>query len=189
MQLHRLPLDIAEAERNLAGVAKDIAKRDAHADDEFAMTVGNRVYSGKGAREESAKALTYAILSWRDDTTLQARGTFRGFEILSKGRLATGFSSEDDHVPDIFIREQGHTPLISIPRIPLARCRALSIRCDRSKELPRNNRSAPTLSKRCLPITRLKQTVPLSMTPASRNCFSDRSRSMRYLTLTKVNDR
>jgi excinuclease UvrABC ATPase subunit len=59
LQLHRLPLEIAEAQRNLASVAKDIAKRDAHADDEFAMTVGNRVYSGKGAREEAAKALTY----------------------------------------------------------------------------------------------------------------------------------
>jgi len=107
MQLHRLPLDIAETQRNLANVAKDIAKRDARADDEFAMTVGNRVYSGKGAREESAKALTYAVLSWRDDTTLQVRGMFRGFEILSKGKLSTGFSSEDDRVPDIFIRGAG----------------------------------------------------------------------------------
>jgi hypothetical protein len=107
MQLHRLPLDIAETQRNLASVAKDIAKRDAHADDEFAMTVGNRVYSGTGAREESAKALTYAALSWRDDTTLQVRGMFRGFEILSKGKLSMGFSSEDDRVPDIFIRGAG----------------------------------------------------------------------------------
>ena len=29
-----------------------------------------------------AKALTFAILSWRDDQTMQARGQFRGFEIL-----------------------------------------------------------------------------------------------------------
>ena len=52
------------------------------------MTVGNRVFSGKGAREEAAKALTLTILSWRDDQTMQPRGQFRGFEILSKGRAA-----------------------------------------------------------------------------------------------------
>jgi hypothetical protein len=50
------------------------------------MTVGNRVFSGKGAREEAARALTFTILSWKDDQTLQQRGQFRGFEILSKGR-------------------------------------------------------------------------------------------------------
>ena len=110
MQLHRLPLDIAETQRNLGSVARDIATRDAHAGDEFAMTVGNRVYSGKGAREESAKALTHAVLSWRDDTTLQVRGTFRGFEILSKGKLTTGFISEDDRVPDMFVRGAGIYP-------------------------------------------------------------------------------
>jgi len=110
MQLHRLPLDIAEAQRNLANVAKDIATRDAHADDEFAMTVGNRVYSGKGAREESAKALTHAVLSWREDTTLQVRGMFRGFEILSKGKVTAGFKADDDRVPDIFINAAGTYP-------------------------------------------------------------------------------
>ena len=98
LQLHRLPLDIAEAERTLANIAKDIATRDAHAAEEFAMIVGNRVYSGKGAREEAAKALTYAVLSWRDDMTMQARGSFRGFEILSKGK---------GEVPDIFVRGAG----------------------------------------------------------------------------------
>jgi hypothetical protein len=110
MQLHRLPLDIAETQRDLASVTKDIAKRDAHADEEFTMTVGNRVYSGKGAREESGKALTYAVLSWRDDTTLQVRGMFRGFEILSKGKMTTGFNPEDDRLPEIFIRGAGMYP-------------------------------------------------------------------------------
>jgi hypothetical protein len=47
--------------------------RDAHADEEFSMTVGNRVYSGKGAREEAAKALTYTVLSWRDDRIPRVR--------------------------------------------------------------------------------------------------------------------
>src|ERR1039457_691293 len=110
VQLHRLPLDIAETQRNLASVTKDIANREAHDDDEFAMTVGNRVYSGRGAREESGKALTYAVLSWRDDTTLQVRGMFHGFEILSKGKVATGFNPEDDRLPEIFIRGAGMYP-------------------------------------------------------------------------------
>ncbi|MBF8305640.1 MAG: Helicase domain protein, partial [Acidobacteria bacterium] len=52
------------------------------------MRVGNRVFSGKGAREEGAAALTQAVLSWRDDLTLQVRGAFRGFEILSRGNLS-----------------------------------------------------------------------------------------------------
>ena len=110
VQLHRLPLDIAETQQNLARVARDIAKRDAHGDEEFAMTVDNRVYSGKGAREESGKALTYAVLSWHDDTTLQVRGMFHGFEILSKGKVATGFNPEDDRLPEIFIRGAGMYP-------------------------------------------------------------------------------
>ena len=110
MQLHHLPLDVAETQRNLASVARDTAMRDAHANDEFAMTVGNRVYSGKDAREESAKALTYAVLSWRDDTTLQVRALFRGFEILSKGKVTAGFSPEDDRLPEIFIRGAGTYP-------------------------------------------------------------------------------
>jgi hypothetical protein len=110
MQLHRLPLDIAETQRNLGSVARDIATRDAHAGDQFAMTVGNLVYSGKGAREESAKALTHAVLSWCDDTTVQVRGTFRGFEILSKGKLTTGFTREDERVPDLFVRGAGIYP-------------------------------------------------------------------------------
>jgi hypothetical protein len=84
--------------------------RDAHADTEFSMTVGNRVYSGKGAREEAGKALTYTVLSWRDDTTVQVRGAFRGFEILSKGKLATGFNPEDERLPEIFIRAAGTYP-------------------------------------------------------------------------------
>ena len=71
------------------------------------MTVGNRTFSGKGAREEAAKALTFAILSWRDDQTMQPRGALRGFEILSRGKSG-GFGplQEDEHIPDLFVRGQ-----------------------------------------------------------------------------------
>jgi hypothetical protein len=107
LQLHRLPLDTAETQRNLASVARDIAQRDAHAAEEFTMTVGNRLYSGKGAREEAAKALTHPVLSWRDDPILQVRGMFRGFEILSKGKVTAGFNTGDDRLPEIFVRGAG----------------------------------------------------------------------------------
>ena len=85
----------------------DIATRDARDGEEFAMTVGSRVYSGKGAREEAAKALTHAVLSWRDDPTVQLRGAFRGFEILSKGKASTSLTPEDERLPDLFIRGAG----------------------------------------------------------------------------------
>jgi hypothetical protein len=69
------------------------------------MKVGNRVFSGKGAREEAAKALTLTILTWRDDQTLQPRGAFRGFEILSRGK-SSGFGTlqEDERIPEVLVR-------------------------------------------------------------------------------------
>jgi hypothetical protein len=110
VQLHRLPLEIAETERTLAALKADIATREAHGGDEFSMTVGNRVYSGKGAREDAAKALTHAVLSWRDDRTLQIRGAFRGFDILSKGT---------PDLPDLLIRGAGRYPAHLNPENPL----------------------------------------------------------------------
>ncbi|HEX4133804.1 MAG TPA: DEAD/DEAH box helicase family protein [Bryobacteraceae bacterium] len=104
-EIRDLPRQITEAKENLAQIETDISTRDANNSDEFEMTVGNRVFSGKGAREESANALTQAILSWRDDQTLQPRGSLRGFEILSRGK-STGFGliEGDERVPDLFIR-------------------------------------------------------------------------------------
>ena len=69
------------------------------------MTAGNRVFSGKGALEESATALTFVVLSWRNDQTMQPRGSFRGFEILSKGKIGGfGLLQEDDRLPELFVR-------------------------------------------------------------------------------------
>lgn len=81
-----LPRQIAEAKQHRAHVEADIVTRNASDSDEFVMKLGNRVFAGKGAREEAAKALTQTILTWREDQTLQSRGSFRGFEILSKGK-------------------------------------------------------------------------------------------------------
>ncbi len=64
------------------------------------MSVGGQVFSGKGAREEAARALVYAVLSRRDDYTLRKRAAFKGFEILSRGQPAAP-------VPDLFVRGAG----------------------------------------------------------------------------------
>jgi hypothetical protein len=72
------------------------------------MTVGKKAYTGKGAREDGATALTSAILSWRDDLTLQVRRSFRGFDILSRGRGRTLMvTSDDERLPELFIRGVG----------------------------------------------------------------------------------
>jgi N12 class adenine-specific DNA methylase len=106
LQLRSLPSEIGERQERIGRLSADIATRDGHADEEFSMRVGNRVYSGKGAREEGAAALTLAVLSWRDDQTLQVRGAFRGFEILSRGRGAATvlIDSDDERLPELFIR-------------------------------------------------------------------------------------
>ena len=105
-QLSSLPGQIQRAKDSLAKVMADVATRDAHPGEEFSMTVGNRGFAGKGAREEAAKTLTQVVLSWRDDTTLQPRARFRGFEILSrgKGRLHFGDSPDDERAPELFVR-------------------------------------------------------------------------------------
>jgi len=106
-QIQDLPRQIMEAKQHLARIEADIAAKNANFSDEFTMKVGNRVFSGKGAREEAAKELTFAVLSWRDDQTMQPRASFRGFEILSRGK-ADGFGlvQQDERVPDLFVRGQ-----------------------------------------------------------------------------------
>ncbi len=106
-QIQDLPRQITEAKQHLARIEADITTRNANNSDEFTMKVGNRVFSGKGAREAAANALTVAVLSWRDDQTMQPRASFRGFEILSKGK-ADGFGlvQQDERIPDLFVRGQ-----------------------------------------------------------------------------------
>jgi N12 class adenine-specific DNA methylase len=102
-QIRALPQQIAEAGATLASVLADIGTRDTHADEEFSMTVGNRVFSGKGAREDAANALALTVLSWRDDLTLQPRASFRGFQIMSRGRRSDG----EPQLPDLFVKGAG----------------------------------------------------------------------------------
>jgi hypothetical protein len=91
------------------------------------------VYSGKGAREEAAKALTYAVLARRNDPTLQTVGAFRGFEILRKGT---------SDLPGIFIRGAGMYRAHVSPENPFATVqsiehtlRSLAQRQERVKDL------------------------------------------------------
>ena len=102
----RTTRQLQRARDSLAKVTADIATRDANTEEEFSMTVGNKVFAGKGARDEAAKALTQVVLSWRDDLTLQPRATFRGFEILSRGKgsLRFGDGAEDERTPELFVR-------------------------------------------------------------------------------------
>jgi hypothetical protein len=86
MQVHSLPDELRQRQERMGRFAKDIDLRDAHAGGEFSMQVGGRVFSGKGAREAAAMALTQAVLAGSEDPALKARGLFRGFEILSRGR-------------------------------------------------------------------------------------------------------
>jgi N12 class adenine-specific DNA methylase len=97
-QVKSLPEQIERARKYHAAISADIVTRDASVDEEFAMTIGNRVYTGKGAREEAGSALAAVILSRRDDLTVKVRGSFREFEILSRG------SDLKDREPDLFVR-------------------------------------------------------------------------------------
>jgi N12 class adenine-specific DNA methylase len=106
-QIRNLPEKIAETHRTLAALREDIAARDAHEGGEFSMTVGTKEFSGKGSREEAAKALTHAVLSWRDDFTLQPRASFRGFEILSRGKRLTGLALDGAPVPEVLVKGRG----------------------------------------------------------------------------------
>jgi hypothetical protein len=99
-QLRSLPEKIDDAREAIEHLHADIATRDAHDGGEFTMTVGNRTFSGKGAREEAGSALTRAVLSRRDDHAPRLRATFRGFEILSRDKPGAP-------VPDLFIRGAG----------------------------------------------------------------------------------
>jgi N12 class adenine-specific DNA methylase len=97
-QVKSLPEQIERTRKYHAAVSADIQTRDASADEDFAMMVGSRVYTGKGAREDAGNALAAVVLSWRDDLTVKVRGAFRGFEILGRG------SDQKDGVPDLFVR-------------------------------------------------------------------------------------
>jgi N12 class adenine-specific DNA methylase len=98
MEVRSLPEQIDRARKYHAGMSTDILTRDSHAEEDFTMKVGNREFSGRGAREDAGNALNIVIMSWRDDKTLQRRGHYKGFEILSRG------GPFKDSEPELYIR-------------------------------------------------------------------------------------
>jgi hypothetical protein len=97
-QVGSLPEQIDRARKYHAGVTADIATRDSHAEEDFTMKVGNREFSGEGAREDAGNALNNVVMSWRGDKTPQVRARFKGFDVLSRG------SQFKDGEPDLFVR-------------------------------------------------------------------------------------
>jgi hypothetical protein len=97
-QIGSLPGQIDRGWKYHAAVSADVAMRDTRADEDFTMKVGNREFSGKGAREDAGNALNSVVMSWRDDQTLRVRGHFKDFEILSRG------GPFKDSEPELFIR-------------------------------------------------------------------------------------
>jgi N12 class adenine-specific DNA methylase len=97
-EVKKLPERIGAARKFHTAVTADIAVRDSHTGEDFTMKVGNREFSGKGAREEAGNALNAVVMSWKDDRTLKSRGSFKGFEILSRG------SAYKDGEPELYVR-------------------------------------------------------------------------------------
>ena len=62
------------------------------------MTIGNREFTGKDARANAGDALNQVAYSWRNDQSVQVRGHFKGFEIITQGHALL------DGAPDLFIR-------------------------------------------------------------------------------------
>jgi N12 class adenine-specific DNA methylase len=106
-EVRDLPRQIEQAKEFAAKIETDLETRNANDSGPFEMTVGNRLFAGKGAREDAANALAGAVLSWREDQTIQPRASFRGFEVLSKGKGGSlGLGAEDERLPEIFVRGQ-----------------------------------------------------------------------------------
>jgi hypothetical protein len=96
-------MEIKQRQERIGSLVADVVRRDAHAGDEFSMTVGNRLYSGKGAREAAAAALVQTVLAARNDPKLQVRGVFRGFAILSRGRAGAVVFGDDERLPELLV--------------------------------------------------------------------------------------
>lgn len=99
-QLKSLPDEIARSQRLHAAYTDDITMRDAHADADFTMTIGNRTFSGKDARTNAGDALNQVAFSWRNDQSFQKRGEFMGFDIYTRGTTVM------DGMPEMIVRSR-----------------------------------------------------------------------------------
>jgi hypothetical protein len=114
-QMAELPYSIERLRQMIAQIQADIRLRNEQDTESFSMKIGNREYSGKGAREEAAKALTYLVLTWKDDEARELRAHFRGFQILSQGKRASFL--EPAPVPSLFVHGSGtYTATLNQPK-------------------------------------------------------------------------
>ncbi len=104
-EVSELPFRVERSKQMIEQIEADIALRERNDSESFSMTIGNRTFTGKGSREEAAKALTYLILTWKDDESRQVRAHFHGFDILSQGKRPSFL--ESDPVPSLFLRGSG----------------------------------------------------------------------------------
>ncbi|MGI9072239.1 MAG: hypothetical protein ACR2JB_13220 [Bryobacteraceae bacterium] len=104
-QMAELPYSIERSRQMVAHIHADVTLRNAQDTESFSMTIGNREYSGRGAREEAAKALTYLVLTWKDDKARELRARFRGFRIFSQGKRLSFL--EPDPIPSLFVCGSG----------------------------------------------------------------------------------
>ena len=160
-QVKSLPEQIERARKYHAAVSADILTRDARADEEFTMKVGNRVYTGKGAREDAGNALATRS-SCRGATTRRCR-----CGAPSKvSRSSAGAVTIKDGEPDLVHPGQGDIQSQSQPRkIRWGRYRASSTPSALSIAAPRKNSMKSSGRRRPWPITVPNWAVPSSMKP------------------------
>ena len=89
-EVRNLPEQIERARKYHAGYVDDIATRDAHAEEDFAMTIGNHTFTGKDARTNAGTALNAVALSWARDQSLQVRGQFQRLPDINHGKRDKG---------------------------------------------------------------------------------------------------
>ena len=104
-EVSELPFSVERSRQLIVQIQADIALRDRNETESFSMTIGNRTFTGKGAREEAANALTYLVMTWKDDESRQVRAHFRGFDIVSQGKRPSFL--ESDPIPSLFVRGTG----------------------------------------------------------------------------------
>jgi hypothetical protein len=117
-QVKSLPEQIERARKYHAAVSADILTRDAHADEDFTMKVGNRVLRqgrARGSRERPQRV----VMSWRDDKTLQVRGHFKGLRDPEPGQCLQRWRARPVHPGqgDVQGQSQPDNPLGTIQSI------------------------------------------------------------------------
>ena len=158
------------------------------------MTVGNQTFSGKGAREEAARALSRAVLSRRDDYAPQPRASFRGFEILSRdktggepvagpvhpgrGNLYRAYQSRESSRHHAEHRAHAPRPRQIRCRRNGARSNGLKKRCPTIRPRPTGRSSTKRASRNCSPVRR-NSTPPLTSTRASGKRPNPQTASLR----------